>query len=343
MKVQVSVGLTLGIIAIAAGVIVVVAQDGSDTAVAAKAEKPVSTAGPKPNTSPSPAASSTVGSKTAALFQPPAEQDMPKNEFGKAVRMGKDIFEHTERYASQYVGNNTNLRCSSCHLDAGRLAHSAPLWAAYVSYPAYRSKNQHVNTFPERLQGCFKYSMNGKAPPLGSPVLVALESYAYWLASGAPIDSKIPGRGYPKVPKPPLPRDYGRGQLVFEQHCVLCHGADGAGQMNTNDQPNFPALWGAKSFNWGAGMGSIKNAAGFIKANMPLGLGGTLSDQQAWDVAMFVDSHERPQDPRFKGSIAATRAQYHDSPEDMYGLMVNGQLLGKGTPSANNANHGEKR
>lgn len=342
MKVQASVGLAVGIIAASAGIIFVVAQHGYDTAVAAKTEKSVLTAGPKPNTSPSPADAATTGSKTAALFQPPSEQDMPKDEFGKTVKMGRDIFEHTARYASQYVGP-TNLRCASCHLDAGRLAHSAPLWAAYVSYPAYRSKNKHVNTFPERMQGCFKYSMNGKAPPLGDPVLVALESYSYWLASGAPIDSKIPGRGYPKVPQPPLPRDYGRGQQVFEHHCALCHGVDGAGQTDANGQPAFPALWGAKSFNWGAGMGSIKNAAGFIKANMPLGLGGTLSDQQAWDVAMFMDSHERPQDPRFKGDIVATRAKYHDSPDDMYGLTVNGQFLGKGTPSANNAKHGAGR
>ena len=87
-------------------------------------------------------------------------------------------------------------------------------------------------------------------------------------------------------------------------------------------------------------MGSIKNAAGFIQANMPLGLGGTLSDQQAWDVATYMDSHERPQDPRFKGSLAATRAQYHNSPNDMYGLVVNGRLLGKGTPSSNHENAG---
>ena len=100
---------------------------------------------------------------------------------------------------------------------------------------------------------------------------------------------------------------------------------------------NFPALWGTKSFNWGAGMGNIKNAAGFIQANMPLGLGGTLSDQQAWDVATYMDSHERPQDPRFKGSIAATRTLYHDKPDDMYGVMVNGQLLGAGTSSADKA------
>jgi thiosulfate dehydrogenase len=314
------VGLTITIIAVAAVVIIVAAQPRSATAVAAKPAVVL------------PAAST----KAVALFLPPTEQDMPKNEFGQIVKLGRDIFDNTGQYASAYVGP-TNLRCSSCHLDAGRLAHSAPLWAAYVSYPAYRSKNKHVNTFPERMQGCFKYSMNGKAPPLGDPVLVALESYAYWLATGAPIDAKIAGRGYPPVPKPALPADYGRGGQVFEQHCALCHGADGAGRLDAGGRPTFPALWGAKSFNWGAGMGSIKNAAGFIKANMPLGLGGTLSDQQAWDVATFMDSHERPQDPRFKGALAATRAAYHDSPDDMYGQIVEGKIVGKGSPSKENA------
>ena len=272
---------------------------------------------------------------TAAVtaFHPPPETAMPKDEFGEVVKLGRDIFTHTERYASQYNGSTT-MNCSSCHLDAGRLAHSAPLWAAFVSYPAYRSKDRQVNTFASRVQGCFKYSMNGTAPPLGDPVLIALESYSYWLASGAPVDPKIAGRGYPKVPKPPLSPDYVRGQQVFTQHCALCHGADGAGQTDANGQPSFPALWGEKSFNWGAGMGNLKNASGFIKANMPLGLGGTLSDQQAWDVAKYMNSHERPQDPRFKGSVAATRAQYHDSPDDLYGTTVNGHLLGSGTSQA---------
>ncbi|MFA5171312.1 MAG: c-type cytochrome [Sulfuriferula sp.] len=328
MKVQLAVTWTVSILA-AAGIIIVAAQ----ASPVVQTQKPVAA-----TTIALPAATSV---KPATMFQPPSEQDMPKDEFGKTVQLGKDIFEHTSSYASQYTGP-TNLRCASCHLDAGRLANSAPLWAAYVSYPAYRSKNKHVNTFPERMQGCFKFSMNGKAPPLGDPVLVALESYSYWLATGATIDPKIPGRGYPKVPKPPLPMDYARGQLVFEQNCAICHGADGAGQTDANGQPNFPALWGSKSFNWGAGMGSIKNAAGFIKANMPLGLGGKLSDQQAWDVATFMDSHERPQDPRFQGDIAATRAKYHDSPDDMYGTVVNGQLLGKATLSEDVANPGAK-
>ena len=29
------------------------------------------------------------------------------------------------------------------------------MWAAYLLYPAYRSKNGHVNTFAERLQDAF--------------------------------------------------------------------------------------------------------------------------------------------------------------------------------------------
>jgi thiosulfate dehydrogenase len=62
---------------------------------------------------------------------------------------------------------------------------------------------------------------------------------------------------------------------------VLCHGADGAGQRTRDGYAVFPALWGPQSFNWGAGMERISTAAAFVKANMPLGLPGTLTDQQA--------------------------------------------------------------
>ena len=264
----------------------------------------------------------------APVFVPPPDSAIADDAFGKEVRLGQSIFTETGRVAQAFVGNT--LRCASCHLDAGRRANSAPLWAAYVAYPAYRSKNGHVNTFAERLQGCFRYSMNGKAPPLGDKVLVALESYAFFLAKGAPVGASLSGRGYPTPAKPALPMDFARGALVFAQKCALCHGADGQGQ-SSHGAVVFPPLWGAHSFNWGAGMGSIKNAAGFIQANMPFSQGNTLTNQQAWDVASFMDSHERPQDPRYAGSVADTRKKYHDSPNDMYGRTVNGRLLGQGS------------
>jgi thiosulfate dehydrogenase len=277
-------------------------------------------------TPPMPAAATAAGSVT---FQPPPESVIPSGPLGQAIRQGEEIFRHTGRTVPQFVGND--LSCGNCHIDGGRLANASPLWAAWVAFPAYRTKNGHVNTFAERLQECFQYSMNGKKPPLGDPALVALEAYSAWLARGAPTGMELAGRGYPRLPKPAAPPSFARGKQVYDQHCALCHGTTGAG-ASAGGQVVFPPLWGARSYNWGAGMTTIVNAAGFIKANMPLGIAGSLTDQQAWDVATYIDSQDRPQDPRFTGSVQETRAKFHDSPYSMYGLTVNGHLLGGTAP-----------
>ncbi|GLQ92900.1 c-type cytochrome [Dyella acidisoli] len=279
-----------------------------------------------PSVANEPAAAAT-SPKHASGFEPPADSSIPSDDFGKQIALGRQIFIDTGRYAKGYVGNQ--LSCENCHLDAGRLAQSAPLWGAYPMYPAYRSKNHHVNTFAERLQGCFQYSMNGKAPPLGDDVLVALEAYAYWMSKGESIGVAPLGHGYPKLPKPAQAPDYARGESVFKRDCALCHGDNGQGQQAAG-RTVFPPLWGPQSFNWGAGMERLDNAAGFIKANMPLSRGNTLTDQDAWDVAYFMNGHERPQDPRFHGSIEETRKAYHDTPDSLYGATVNGKTLGEG-------------
>jgi thiosulfate dehydrogenase len=295
------------------------AGGGAATAMPAVAD---GSQAPPPEPSQSGSAS---GASAQRTFTPP-DFPIPDDGFGKVVRLGRDIFDDPGRYASRYVGND--LRCTSCHLDEGRRVGSAPMWAGYVSYPAYRAKNGRVNTFAERLQGCFSYSMNGRAPPLGGPVLVALESYSYWMARGAPLDPNIAGRGYLKPSKPALPPDRARGAVAYAQKCALCHGSNGEGRSANDGGPGFPALWGARSYNWGAGMVNVTNAAGFIKSNMPFSLGGSLTDQEAWDLALFVDSHERPQDPRFTGSVEATRVQFHDRDDSLYGQRVDGHVLG---------------
>ena len=262
-------------------------------------------------------------------FTPPPDDKIPDNEFGKMVRFGQAVFEDTQHNAKAFTGNT--LRCANCHIDGGRLANSAPLWAAYVAFPAYRSKNGHVNTLQERMQGCFLFSMNGKEPPLNDKVLIGLESYAHFLATGAPTGANLPGRGYPKLPQPAR-LNYAHGQQVYAQKCALCHRPDGQGQSVADGTVVFPPLWGPRSYNWGAGMASIDSAAGFAKANMPFSQGNTLTDEEAWDAATYLDSQERPQDPRFSGSVAETRQAHHDSPFDMYGQTINGIVLGQNSP-----------
>lgn len=300
--------------------------------LAARAAPPPSTAATQPAVAAAPGASAPSAAADTVVaapprFAPPDARKIPDTEMGAVIRAGEQIFLRTGLNAKAFVGNSLN--CVNCHLDAGRLAGSAPMWGAYPLYPAYRAKTRHVDSFAERLRGCFIYSMNGKAPPEGSDVLVALEAYSYWMATGAPVGAKLPGSGYKKLVKPPQVPDFSRGQAVYESKCALCHGADGQGQRSGEMQV-FPPLWGPQSFNWGAGMHQVDNATAFIKANMPLGQGGTLSDQEAWDVATFMNSHERPQDPRFNGNVSDTRKKFHDSEFSLYGQTVNGKLLGTG-------------
>ncbi|ROM54454.1 c-type cytochrome [Pseudomonas rhodesiae] len=266
----------------------------------------------------------------ASVFQPPAEKDLPDNAYGKLVRQGYALFVDTKRLAPKFVGNGLN--CSNCHLNQGRLANSAPLWAAYPMYPAYRKKNDKVNTYAERLQGCFQFSMNGGTPPAAdSPEITALSVYSYWLASKAPLGVELPGRGYPEVAQPAEGYSLARGAQVYGEQCAVCHGPQGQGQK-VGDDYAMPPLWGKDSYNWGAGMHRINTAASFIKHNMPLGKGGSLSDQQAWDVAAYVNSHERPQDPRLvDGSVEKTRLKFHaNDGVNLYGQTVEGVLIGQG-------------
>ncbi len=265
----------------------------------------------------------------APTFSPPSEDAIPKGQYGDMVRRGRDLFVNTQQLRGKYVGNGLN--CVNCHLAAGRKAGAAPMWAAFGMYPKYRGKNDKVNTMEERIQGCFRYSMNGTPPPAGSEELTALVTYDHWLATGAPVGVKLAGRGYPKLAKPAQTPDIERGRRVFAANCAVCHGAHGQGQK-AGGKSVFPPLWGKDSYNWGAGMHRINTAASFIKANMPLGKPNSLSDQEAWDVAAFVNSHERPQDPRFAGKLAQTDKTYHKH-QCFYGDQVHGEVLGSHAPS----------
>jgi thiosulfate dehydrogenase len=44
-------------------------------------------------------------------------------------------------------------------------------------------------------------------------------------------------------------------------------------------------------------MARVGIAASFIKRNMPLGRGNTLTDEEAYDLASFINSQPRPEFP----------------------------------------------
>jgi thiosulfate dehydrogenase len=267
-------------------------------------------------------------------YLPPSESSIPEGPYGDAVRRGRDMFMETSTRVSDHVGNT--LACVNCHLDAGRRENSAPMWGAYGLYPAYRGKTKSISTLEDRIMGCFTYSMNaqaspsGQPPPAGSDVYRDLMTYFSWMSDGAPTGEKMPGSGFPKVKKPEEGYDVMRGQKVYAMNCALCHGSNGQGQKDVESGVVFPPLWGPDSYNWGAGMARIDTAAGFIKANMPLGKPFSLTDQEAWDVAAYINSHERPKDPRQTGTLEEARLEFHKGEESFYGKEVDGRIIGGG-------------
>ncbi|UJF24876.1 c-type cytochrome [Suttonella sp. R2A3] len=272
---------------------------------------------------------------------PPTMEDLEaaniRPELKQVIRRGYDLFMNTQQLRGEFVFNSMN--CQSCHMGEGRMPFAGPIWPAATTLPDYRGKNKHVNSLEERIAGCFAFSMNGIPPEYGSDNMLAISSYIQWLAKGSPVypDQKIYGRGYPKLPDPEQTPDYKRGKQTFMENCSICHGDNGAGLVQ-NEEVVFPALWGDTSYNWGAGIVRKYTLASFIRHNMPLGQPNSMSVQQSWDLAEFINSQERPQDPRFLGDVASTRTEFESSfhKHTNYGLTVNGVVLG------DHENFGEK-
>jgi thiosulfate dehydrogenase len=232
---------------------------------------------------------------------------LPDDAMGRAIRHGRDLVARTYALigpevsdpAHRFAGNN--LACQSCHLEAGTKQFGLPFRGVYADFPAYIARSGAVDTIEDRIQGCMLRSMNGKALPPASPEMTALVAYMRFLSEGRPVGAPTDGRGAGHIPELSRPADTARGQAVYAQTCAICHGAQGQGRRAgaPGDAKGYvvPPLWGADSFNDGAGMDRLITAANFIHANMPNGATWqtpVLTDQDAWDVSAYVLAKPRP-------------------------------------------------
>lgn len=223
-----------------------------------------------------------------ALFSHPSPDSIPGGQQGEQIRLGYQLIVHTQEFATPYVGNS--LTCANCHLDGGLDPNSASYVGLSRAYPEYRPRLGRVVTLADRINECFERSLNGRAIPQDSHKLQAIVAYIEWLSKDVPQGSRMAWRGIPRLQstKPP---DIVNGTKVFTTRCGFCHGADGQGTMAA------PPLWGPRSYSLAAEMARIPVAASFIKSNMPRTRGWALSDQDAYDVAAYINSQPRPDFP----------------------------------------------
>ena len=220
-----------------------------------------------------------------ALFAPPSPETIPGDLRGEQIRLGYKMIVDTQEYGKRYVGNALN--CTNCHLDAGLNPNSASFVGIGMLYPQYRERAGRQMTLADQINECFKRSMNGKPLPPDSVKLTAIVAYIEWLSQSMPPGSVIPWRGIPRLTTTHQP-DQPNGKKVFEKKCVFCHGSDGQGTMAA------PPVWGPRSYNIGSAMARVSVAASFIKANMPRGWGWTVTDDEAVDVAAYINTQPRP-------------------------------------------------
>lgn len=217
-------------------------------------------------------------------MRPPSDSEVPPGTLGASIRRGHALLTATRDSLPAFAPSG--LRCVSCHLDDGRRAHASPFVGVYARYPAYNARSGRAFTIEDRINDCFRRSLNGRALPVGSSDMRDIVVYFAWLSHGVPVGAAVEGQGLAKLT--PLAGDTTRGRAIFGAQCTRCHGPNGQGTQVA------PPLWGRESFNIGAGMSRLRTAAAFIRYNMPFDRPGSLDDQQAFDVASFVTSRPRP-------------------------------------------------
>src|SRR3989442_13977951 len=217
----------------------------------------------------------------------PADSVIPSGPLGAAIQRGRALLVATRESLPGHVGNG--LRCTSCHLDAGRRQAFGSWVGVYARYPQYRPRSATVETIESRINDCFRRSMNGTPLAGDGAEMRDIVAYLSFLSRDLPIAPPPPGNRLQQWAA--LTADTAAGAAVYAATCVKCHGPDGQGTAVA------PPLWGPKSYNLGAGMTRVPTAAAFIRENMPFDQPGTLTDQQAFDVAAHVSERPRPDFP----------------------------------------------
>ncbi len=228
-----------------------------------------------------------------------------------AELMGPDVSDPSMRFA----GNR--LSCDSCHLHAGAEPGSLSLSGAVRNYPKFSARTATIRTLEARINECMGRSMNGRPFPEGSPQLIAIATWIRSLAARDEAVGESNGKAaeQPKFQPPDRTAKVYAGKQIYERRCATCHGYNGSGLLASSNPIRgyvFPPLWGPDSFNTGAGMHRLLTAAPFTKARMPLGR-PDLTDDEAYDVAAYINSQPRPEMPNLEADFPDKRTKQVDA------------------------------
>lgn len=219
------------------------------------------------------------------------------------IRLGYRIFTDTPHEAARFTGGTVS--CNNCHLNAGQRERSLPLVGVAGMFPEYNNRSARFISLNDRIVDCFMRSENAPGqgvddlPTPTSKEVMAVAAYLAWISKGYGMGQNPQWRGRNTIAQEhliPIARlDRARGETIYRERCTSCHGADGQG-VQVGDK-KAGSLWGAKSWNDGAGAARVYTLAGIIRYAMPYLDPGSLSDEDAQHVAAYITSQPRPEYP----------------------------------------------
>jgi thiosulfate dehydrogenase len=234
-------------------------------------------------------------------WKAPDSSSIPKGSAGEMILYGKELLAHT----GVYFGPNgtiakisNGMNCQNCHLEGGSRLFGNDYAYFIAGYPKMNNRSGKVDPASERIVQCFNRSLAGRAPDTTGREVRAMLAYMKWIGQGVKKGQQPFGTSTEKLAYLGRAADTLQGKRIFISKCKVCHGNNGEGLLAADKRSyTYPPLWGQHSYNDGAGMFRVGNLAGFVKNNMPFGAtyqNPQLTDEEAWDVAAFVNSQPRP-------------------------------------------------
>src|SRR3954468_14189081 len=243
---------------------------------------------------------------------PLTDKSLDDSRLSADIRWGFRLFTNTPAEAPRFAPSR--MACNNCHLNGGQRERSLPLVGVAAMFPEYNRRSGRLYSLADRIVDCFLRSENAtgalddetarsadraEGPAPASKEVLALAAYITWLARGTAVGSNPTWRGQNTIAAAaliPIARlDTRKGEATFKERCITCHGLDGQGVQVGDKKPG--PLWGPDSWNDGAGAARVYTLAGIIRYAMPYLDPGSLSDEDAQNVAAYINSKPRPAYP----------------------------------------------
>jgi len=239
--------------------------------------------------------------KTSGVWTAPDTSTISNEENKDAIRYGHNLISNTAYYLGPKgkIANISNgMNCQNCHLDAGTKPFGNNYSGVVSTYPKFRERSGKIENIYKRVNDCFERSLNGQILDTLGKEMQAIVAYIKWIGKDVPKGEKPKGAGITELAYMSRAANPENGKVIYMQKCKSCHTETGEGKLNADGiMYQYPPLWGEHSYNIGAGLYRLSRFAGYVKSNMPQGAtydNPQLSDEEAWDVAAFVNSQPRP-------------------------------------------------